>query len=324
MLMNTFSFFALTVSLTAHADSLPKLKLTDVTVSGVSSGAFMAVQLGTAFSKTISGVGSVAGGIYWCAEGDARRSQAVCMAHPEEVKPASALKKAKELAGSGAIDPLEGVAKQKVFVYTGTKDTVILPPSADKLAEFYRALGVADDALRLEKTLAAGHGFPTRAKGVDCGKSMPPWLNKCGFDGAGEILRHLLGKLAPRGKMVAASLRAFSQAGFGDEKTPLHKEGWVYVPAACAKGEACRLHVALHGCLMSPDFIQDKFVKDAGYNEWAETNRIVVLYPQSAKLAPLNPYACWDWFGFTGPGYVEKTGAQMSAIRKMIEALGAR
>lgn len=324
MLKLSLSLLLLVPAVTARADSLPKLNISSVTVSGVSSGAFMAVQLGTAFSKTISGVGSVAGGIYWCAEGDAKRSQTVCMQHPEEVKPAAPLKKAKELALSGAIDPLEGVAKQKVFVYTGTKDTVILPPAAGKLAEFYRALGVAEDALRVDRSLAAGHGFPTRAKGVDCGKSMPPWINKCGFDGAGEILRHLLGKLEPRGKMVAANLRAFSQAAFGDEKTPLHKEGWVYVPAACAKGEPCRLHVALHGCLMSPDFIQDKFVKDAGYNEWAETNRLVVLYPQSAKLAPLNPYACWDWFGFTGRNYVARDGAQMAALKRMIEALGAR
>ena len=38
-------------------------------ISGVSSGAFMAVQFGTAWSSIIKGVGVVAGGPYWCARG---------------------------------------------------------------------------------------------------------------------------------------------------------------------------------------------------------------------------------------------------------------
>jgi len=39
-----------------------------VSVSGVSSGAYMAVQLQVAYSETFMGVGSVAGGPYFCAE----------------------------------------------------------------------------------------------------------------------------------------------------------------------------------------------------------------------------------------------------------------
>ena len=39
-------------------------------VSGVSSGGFMAVQFGTAWSSVIRGVGVVAGGPYWCAKAD--------------------------------------------------------------------------------------------------------------------------------------------------------------------------------------------------------------------------------------------------------------
>src|ERR1700694_5192598 len=39
-------------------------------ISGISSGAFMAVQFGTAWSSVIKGVGVVAGGPFWCAEAD--------------------------------------------------------------------------------------------------------------------------------------------------------------------------------------------------------------------------------------------------------------
>lgn len=39
-----------------------------VTISGISSGAFMATQMGTIYSSEISGVGSVAGGFFYCAQ----------------------------------------------------------------------------------------------------------------------------------------------------------------------------------------------------------------------------------------------------------------
>lgn len=82
--------------------------------------------------------------------------------------------------------------------------------------------------------------------------------------------------------------------------------------------------MALHGCQMNPDFIQQRFVLEAGYNEWAETNKIIVLYPQSARDPRGNPFACWDWYGFTGPDYVTKTGAQPAALIRMIERLRGR
>ena len=40
-------------------------------ISGISSGAFMAVQFATAWSSIIQGVGVVAGGPYWCAQANA-------------------------------------------------------------------------------------------------------------------------------------------------------------------------------------------------------------------------------------------------------------
>lgn len=40
---------------------------TTITVSGLSGGAYMAVQYHVAFSATVSGVGALAGGPYYCA-----------------------------------------------------------------------------------------------------------------------------------------------------------------------------------------------------------------------------------------------------------------
>jgi poly(3-hydroxybutyrate) depolymerase len=85
------------------------------------------------------------------------------------------------------------------------------------------------------------------------------------------------------------------------------------------------VHVAFHGCQQSAEFIGDTFVRDAGYNEWAESNRLLVLYPQAAssKVAPMNPLGCWDWWGYTGANYATKSGAQITSVMAMVDALAA-
>ena len=96
-----------------------------------------------------------------------------------------------------------------------------------------------------------------------------------------------------------------------------------YVPESCASGEACGLHVALHGCLQSTEYIGDAFAAGAGYNEWAEANRLLVLYPQvaSSRIAPLNPMGCWDWWGYTQGDYATKAGPQVKVIKATMDTL---
>lgn len=289
-----------------------------VTISGVSSGGFMAVQMGIAFSDKISAVASVAGGIYWCSQGDQKRAKEVCMGDASSIDPAVQIAKTQQLASNREIAPLENLRRQKIYIYASPKDKVIDPLNSEKLKEFYNAF-VPSSQIGFEQGIESAHGFPTLGSGIPCGFAYLPWILKCNFDLAGAILSSAYGTLQPRGVAQTMNLIKFSQSAFGDQSTPLYEEGWVYVPQECAQGEACRLHVALHGCQMNPDFIQDKFVTLAGYNDWAETNRIIVLYPQSAKLAGDNPYACWDWYGFTGASYMTKQGVQMKALSQMIE-----
>ena len=99
------------------------------------------------------------------------------------------------------------------------------------------------------------------------------------------------------------------------------------------RGRRCRLHVAFHGCQQNADTIGDAFIRGAGYNEWAEANRIVVLYPQAAALADRvagvrldwpNPRGCWDWWGFTGADFARKSGPQISAVDSMIDRLAGK
>ncbi len=40
--------------------------------------------------------------------------------------------------------------------------------------------------------------------------------------------------------------------------------------------------------------MSDTFAVHAGYNDVAEANNIIVLYPQAIN-STLNPKGCWDW-----------------------------
>ena len=125
--------------------------------------------------------------------------------------------------------------------------------------------------------------------------------------------------------------------------TFLAEKGFLFVPKKCMDGKtSCKLHIAFHGC--EQGYVKDKnedkdtvnasysnvwtnFVENAGFNEWADSNNIVVLYPQSltdhSGLVVLNPRGCWDFWGFVGKNfnYDTKDGRQISAVWKMVEQL---
>ncbi|MGZ3722036.1 MAG: PHB depolymerase family esterase, partial [Bdellovibrionales bacterium] len=242
--------------------------------------------------------------------------QVACMSQPAQIQTPELVTETERLAGLGEIDATANLTGKPVYVYASPKDSIINPGNSDKLMEYLKTYNTG---INFVNSVASAHGFPTVDKGGACGFGMLPWILKCGYDAAGEILQTMYGTLIAKGTFDATHLIKFSQTDFGGAQTPLFASGWIYVPASCARGETCKLHVALHGCQMNPEYIQDKFATLAGFNEWAESNKIIVLYPQSAKLPSVNPYACWDWFGFTGQNYVTKSAAQMSALKKMVE-----
>jgi hypothetical protein len=271
----------------------------------------------------------VAGGIYWCAEGQADRAQNLCMPQPFKIKTAESLKYARQQQDLGFIDPLENLNAHRFYIYASPNDWVVNPVNGDKLREFLTG-AAPQAAVQMENSIASAHGFPTWNYGNLCLQVGIPWLLNCGFDAAGAILNRMYGALiapamayplAPYSRKPGEDrLYRFDQREFASRTTaPLFDYGWIYVPKRCAQGASCRLHVALHGCQMTPDFIDDQFARHAGYNEWAEANDIVVLYPQARKVESVNPYACWDWFGFTGADYATKKGPQMEALKLMID-----
>jgi poly(3-hydroxybutyrate) depolymerase len=75
----------------------------------------------------------------------------------------------------------------------------------------------------------------------------------------------------------------------------------------------------------TPYAFNDTYARRAGFNEYAESNRLVVLYPQlnygSRAKGAAQAGTCWDQSGQSGDDYTDKAGAQVKAVRAMVERL---
>jgi poly(3-hydroxybutyrate) depolymerase len=311
----------------------------EVTVSGVSSGAFMAVQFQVTHSRLVRGAGILAGGPYYCAEGTVSRALTNCMSPSNRALPPSIAEQIQlldALAKAGRIDPPEYLRGHRVWMFSGRYDRTVDSTVMDTLAAFYGQF-LPVPAIHYVKHPDAGHAMISVAdvQPGTCAASEPPFINRCQkVDAAGELLAHLLGPLQSTGTWIAENVLAFDQRPFVAGKAidaSLADEGYVYVPKLCRDG-GCRIHVVFHGCMQSAQEIGRRFVDGAGYNTWAENNRLIVLYPQViARSGPAlgswtwlyNPKGCWDWWGYSGSDYHNRDGVQMRAVRAMIDRLAA-
>ncbi|MBK9446112.1 MAG: poly(3-hydroxybutyrate) depolymerase [Betaproteobacteria bacterium] len=311
----------------------------ELTVSGLSSGGFMAVQFQIAHSQAIKGAGVLAGGPYYCAEGNIGRALENCMA-PSDKSPLPTTERKMEIlskaATAGKIDAPANLLNHRVWLFSGGNDRTVAPSVMDSLHDFYRKLLPAS-AVRYSKVPDAGHAILSIAdKNANaCATSAPPFINRCqDMDVAGELLAHLIGPLNGRGSALAGELVTFDQRSFISGKAvdaSLADEGYVYVPKSCRTG-GCRVHLVLHGCRQSSGEIGRRFAEGSGYNEWADSNRLIVLYPQTiARSGPalgswkvvFNPKSCWDWWGYTGADYHTRDGVQIKALKAMVDHLQA-
>ncbi|HSV46897.1 MAG TPA: PHB depolymerase family esterase [Ramlibacter sp.] len=298
-------------------------------VSGLSSGAFMAVQLQVAYSRSIIGAGVVAGGPYYCAANNMAYT-GICMGQmPLRPNPYLMANAAKRFADSRLIDPIGNLAKRRVYVFSGTDDSIVRQPAVDATVTFFKQVGVRPVNLEYVNKMPAGHAVITPSNGNNCSANSAPYISHCsidgtGYDQAGAVLRHIYGALKPRVGAPAGQIVSFDQRRYAAKETGMADAGFLYVPQACAVGGVrCKVHVALHGCAQSAESVGDKFYKETGYNNWADSNQILVLYPQVDKStsSPSNPYGCWDWWGYTGDNYAHKSSVQMVAIKAMVNRL---
>lgn len=301
----------------AIAVPLPQLNIdkSQTTVSGISSGGYMAVQLHVAYSATFKkGAGILAGGPYNCADGAILNAVVRCLGRAA-IPVAELVKTTNEWAKNGLIDSTANLATSKVYLFSGAKDSVVAQSTTSDLSTYYQNY-LPSSSIILKKDVEVEHAMVTDDYGAACLTKATPFINNCNFDLSGAMLQHLYGPLAPRGNdTVNGALIEFDQTPFVTAHG-MAMTGWAYIPKACASGTTCRLHVALHGCKQNATDVGQEFIRNAGYNRWAATNNIVVLYPQTGKGAT---NSCWDWWGYDDANYAKKSAPQMMAITSMIE-----
>jgi len=304
--------------------------------SGVSAGAYMAGQLHVAHSKDLIGVGIIAGGPYFCSQGDDMTAVSQCW-----------------LKGTPTVDPLKEIAKQsticvkkeddscvrysiddpdnlkddRVYIFTGANDQKVGTPIVDKLNEQYQRLGLPEaNILYLRDEVPAGHSMVTDDFGNPCSTEQGHYINDCDYDFAGEMLKHLYGDSLNAPVEAIGQIVAFDQDEFltvSPNQVGLANKGYAYIPTACTEGETCKVHIVVHGCSQyaeNPE-MGSLFYTKSGYNEWGEANNIIMLYPQT--IDSINPYGCAD-FGqanYQDPCFHTQEGVQLKAIMNMVKRL---
>ena len=321
-----------------------------VSVAGFSSGAFMANQLHIAHSAGVMGAALVAGGLYGVAvqevtadgvTASAALATLRCMKPPLMLGEVATYKRIVEvLAARGSIDPA-------------------LEPFAGEALCLHRRLGRLR-GFRDGRDGARPLSRPRRqSANVTFEDHSGPAAPRRPFVGDEDLRRRLLGQRAalhqrlrlrpgrggargdlragPRAAAGAATGRLvlFDQTEFvpgeAAHANGLSDTGFLYVPKACAAGapRRCRLQVALHGCTQSAETLGDAFYAHIGLNEWADTNRIVVLYPQAHAttlselpsgfahfgLSAPNPMGCWNWWGYSGNSRIISPGRASGSRR---------
>ena len=152
----------------------------------------MAAQLHNIYSSKFTAAGVVSGGPFYCNQELTKpaRRMIACTSKPENIDLDTIKAKIQNLN----IDSPENIKDQKVWVYGGKLDSVVVQGVQDKLVEQYLSNGA--DVLYIND-LESEHTFPTdlERNQNECAYEGPPHISNCHFDGVGSMLSHIYPKL---------------------------------------------------------------------------------------------------------------------------------
>ena len=166
-----------------------------ITVSGISSGAYMAGQFHVAHSELISGAGLLAGGLWYCAGGSMSQALGPCIKGGDIDLDAIAGRVA-PLVASGMIDDSSNLRQDRVWIFHGAADDTVHPSVSAAAGEFYQRF-MSPAQVVFVNDIDVVHGMPTVSTGHACDTFAAPFLNACNYDAAGVLLEHLYGPLNP-------------------------------------------------------------------------------------------------------------------------------
>jgi hypothetical protein len=292
---------------TPNNGSLPRFaSIGNLFVSGVSSGGYMAGQLHVAYSSQFSGAGIFAAGPWGCAGMQLDRALTACTDDSQPLDLGVLIDSANAAAASDLLDPLSNLRNAPVWIFHGESDATVKKPIVDALYSFYQQFG--SNAFYNNVT-SANHAWISVLGQNQCDVSAAPYTSNCGtMDPPGEMLNHILGRevLPPNTGALQGELSPFSQDFYSLKHWDMEAfdlsmdtTGFVYVPPQCSNSSVtCDVMMVLHGCEQSVSIVGMDLVQQANMNQYADTNNLIVVYPQTIALEAgvvYNPKACWDW-----------------------------
>ena len=190
----------------------------------------------------------------------------------------------KEMESTGAIDHSSNVKNHKFYLFSGTDDFIVFQGVMRKLQQqLYTTFQVPISNIVTDFKTPAVHGFITNDYGNACAMFGSPFINNCGLDQAKIILETVLSTKLNASQPIDRNLFTFSQSG-NYTATSFDEKGYIYIPTSCQANRApCVVHLAFHGCNQGVQSVGDVFVKHSGYLKYAESNNIVVVFPQVRK-----------------------------------------
>jgi len=306
------------------------------TISGVSAGGDMTVNHLVAFSRSVTGAGVVAGAPYGCnLIGGGRHDRCGSMppAQGWDQPLQKMRRRIRRRQSRGLIDPIWNLRNTSIFLYSGQYDRVVTRGVMKALRQQLRKLVRAPGAIVSEFNVPSAHGWVVDGSQCarhstscsECCCAPAPLLNCHGYDLAGQLLGHVLGRpLGERASRTSPLLRvsqaSYLPVGYSLKSAGMWHTAFVYAPWRCRyAGAGCDIHVHYHGCVWGAEYLGRDYFRALGINEWAETADIIVLFPQASSTVDTG--GCWDWTGETGGFFDTKYGVQLQTVINMVSDL---
>ena len=84
------------------------------------------MQYHVAYSKNIMGAAIVAGGPYFCAQGEIELALSDCMTDPDKISVEELITITKNTEATLTIDSTDNLASDHIYLFSGTKDYVVV------------------------------------------------------------------------------------------------------------------------------------------------------------------------------------------------------
>jgi hypothetical protein len=204
------------------------------------------------------GVGAIAGGPYYCARNSFWNTVSTCSILPNLIDVPGLIAFTRETERNGTIDPVDGMKGDKVIIVRGVIDSLVKLGVAEKLFDYYREF-VDESDIERDFDHIAEHAVCTEDYGNRWNYLGKPFINKCNYSTAQEILQHIYGDIIPATSSMAHlenvtwcmvlhdfiiqplvisfyQLMEFDQSEFFGpmgSKVGMDKIAFVYVPTAC-------------------------------------------------------------------------------------------